>query len=307
MSDVVVERLPPEEAFELVAHELRLRTLRVLNDADGPLSFSELRERVGTVDSGQFNYHLDKIRGQFVRKVGDENGEADGAESGDGPEGYELTAAGKKVVGGVLSGGYTREFDADPVPMDATCVDCDAPMELRFAGDRVVVQCTDCGARYTSVDMPPAVLDGLPREAAPGAVADWLHTIRTTFDNGLCYNCNGRVERSVFTGDEAAALDWMAEAEGTLWVREQCGRCGRLWHSLPELSALNHPAVVAFHWEHGIDLRETPGWELPWVAVGLAEVRERDPLRAVLPITLDRETREFVFDGNLELVDERPG
>ena len=34
---------------------------------DDPRTFSELREAVGMRDSGQFNYHLDKLLGTFVR------------------------------------------------------------------------------------------------------------------------------------------------------------------------------------------------------------------------------------------------
>ena len=46
------------------------------------LSFSQLRWRVGVSDSGQFNYHLGKLRGQFVVRVAD---------------GYQLTDAGAAV------------------------------------------------------------------------------------------------------------------------------------------------------------------------------------------------------------------
>jgi hypothetical protein len=34
---------------------------------ENAVSFSELRDRVGTRDSGQFNYHLDQLTGHFIR------------------------------------------------------------------------------------------------------------------------------------------------------------------------------------------------------------------------------------------------
>lgn len=71
------------EALEALGNEHRIAILRTLADADGALTFSELRERVGIDDAGRFNYHLNKLRGQFVRR----------AEAG-----YELGYAGERVV-----------------------------------------------------------------------------------------------------------------------------------------------------------------------------------------------------------------
>ena len=64
--------LQPDEAFVTLGNETRIEILRALQDAGGPLAFSELRDRVGVDDPGQFNYHLGKLAGHFVRK--DEGG-----------------------------------------------------------------------------------------------------------------------------------------------------------------------------------------------------------------------------------------
>jgi hypothetical protein len=59
----------PERAFRLLSDETRVGILRGLWEASNDaVSFSELRERVGTPDSGQFNYHLGKLREHFVSK-----------------------------------------------------------------------------------------------------------------------------------------------------------------------------------------------------------------------------------------------
>ncbi|WP_227354497.1 DUF7347 domain-containing protein [Haladaptatus salinisoli] len=80
------------DALGTLASEHRIAILRELATADEPLAFSELRERVGIRDTGQFNYHLSKLRGRFVR-------ETDGK--------YELGHAGERVV---LA---TADLDAD--------------------------------------------------------------------------------------------------------------------------------------------------------------------------------------------------
>lgn len=75
--------------FDLLSEETRLRIVSVLAAYEhtypsaAPLGFDALRERVGTRDSGRFNYHLRKLDGPLVEKV-------------DG--GYGLTPMGREIV-----------------------------------------------------------------------------------------------------------------------------------------------------------------------------------------------------------------
>jgi len=71
------------DAVAAIASESRIAILRELADAGEPLSFTDLRERVGMADSGRFNYHLTELCGRFVRET---------------REGYELGHAGERVV-----------------------------------------------------------------------------------------------------------------------------------------------------------------------------------------------------------------
>lgn len=71
------------DALEVLGNEIRMDIVRELAEADEPLSFTELRERVGLRDSGQFNYHLTRLCSYFVRDTGD---------------GYELGHAGTRLV-----------------------------------------------------------------------------------------------------------------------------------------------------------------------------------------------------------------
>ena len=56
---------------------------------DGPLAFSSLYDRVDVDDSGQFNYHLDKLAGHFVPNT---------------DHGYALARPRRRVVESVLVG-----------------------------------------------------------------------------------------------------------------------------------------------------------------------------------------------------------
>lgn len=70
-------------ALTALASEHRIEILRVLAEADEPLSFSDLRKSIGMYDTGRFNYHLTELCGRFVRNTNN---------------GYELGHAGERVV-----------------------------------------------------------------------------------------------------------------------------------------------------------------------------------------------------------------
>lgn len=287
---VVVERLPPDEAFELVAHETRFRVLETLNGSDGPLAFSELRRRVGVEDPGGFRYHLQKLVGRFVHET---------------DTGYALTVPGRRVVGAVLSGGYTKMLDAEPLPMDGSCSECGGALEARFHEDSIEVVCRNCGFRYTDPKLPAGALDGWSRTEAPMVVARWLKRIHAVAEYGFCPNCDGRLDRTVTLPSDDDAPEWLTGEHLDATVFYDCRRCGTGWQSILPLVVTTHPAVIGFHYDHGIDLRKTPGWELDWPTVGLATLVDEDPLRIEIPIALDDETRVFTVDSDLDVLDER--
>jgi len=111
-----VQKADPEEVFAALSDDTRVAILRALWDADEQvLSFSELREAVGIRDSGQFNYHLGKLVGQFVRETDD---------------GYTLTRAGIQINGAIEAGAYTVEASLDPIDLDSPCPTCDSDRTL---------------------------------------------------------------------------------------------------------------------------------------------------------------------------------
>lgn len=100
------------DALDVLGNEIRMGILRELAEADGSLTFSELRERVGIRDSGKFNYHLTKLCSYFVRETAD---------------GYELGHAGTRVIAaadphavGETDGG-DPETDTCPVCGEEDC------------------------------------------------------------------------------------------------------------------------------------------------------------------------------------------
>jgi hypothetical protein len=294
--DVVVELLTPEASFERLAHELRVAIVRTL-DADGPLRHGALRERTGADDPGRFNYHLQKLEGHFVRKV---------------DERYELTPAGRRVVGAVRSGGYTSDLAGTTVPADADCLRCDGPLATEIKHGGVVVACQDCGQRFNGVDIPPGALAGADLSELYGLVDRWVKRRLVGARLGFCHRCDGPLDRRlVRVEDEGAWADrdteWLGDLPVEVLLRHRCERCGNERHVLFAAAVALHPAIVSFHHEHGVDVFETPFTEYGWLSMGAASVLSMDPLRVEIPITLDDETLHATFDAEVSLVEERRG
>lgn len=97
------------EAFSILGNETRLSILLALWEAHDPsaednaLLFSELRERLGNPDPGQFNYHLGKLEGHFIEKTDD---------------GYELRTDGEQPVGTGIAGTGIDAPTLDPTELE---------------------------------------------------------------------------------------------------------------------------------------------------------------------------------------------
>lgn len=95
-------------ALRALTHETRVAILRELADTDDPLSFTELKRRVGATDPGRFNYHLTELCEHYLRETTD---------------GYELNYRGKQVL--VAAGdGVDVGADAAPTATDDACPVC---------------------------------------------------------------------------------------------------------------------------------------------------------------------------------------
>jgi len=265
------------ETFSLLAQETRLTILRELA-ATGtagepePVSFAELRRRVGTRDSGRFNYHLDKLQPQFVTHVDEE----------DGPSGYQPTWAGVRVVGAAMAG----QFDAESIEgeTDHECPECGESATLHHEDGILKVECED-----HELGLP------VPAGAAENRTLDELYDVGIALTDrlidlarrGVCPNCY-----------DAITVEPVEVEEGTVIFRDTCPRC-RATIGIPVgLQVGTHPGVVAFYYERGVELDAETLWESDWASPGAETIEDRDPFRLGLTV-------ECVGDELDVLVDER--
>jgi len=261
-----------EDAFAAVSDELRVRILRELWDADDPIAFSELRDRVDVADSGRFNYHLGELRGRFVEQRED---------------GYALRFAGRELVGALYSGVFTEEASVGPQAVDGDCPLCESALEAGYEDEQARVTCTsdDCGVHVVSVGIPPAFVDGREDDLAT-AIDGYVRTMARQFTAGFCSSCRGRT-----TG--------RLERDGEHGPRAvyECERCGNRFHGVVTTAVLDHTEVLSFYHEHGRDARDVPVWQMEWTTDA-----ELDGDEAVVAVALDGDELTLRLDGSLSVV-----
>jgi hypothetical protein len=279
------QSVDPSEAFSLVASETRFAVLQALWDLStgtgtSAVSFAALRREAEVGDSGQFNYHLDQLTPQFVRKVDGE---------------YRLTIAGQRVVGAAVSGEFTDlETAMDPQPV-GDCPDCDGTIELGYEDGHMAVDCRDCETRIVDMQAPPVLVATADPADLPEVLGKHLLTEIQRMNRGFCLHCggplDGRVER-----DEDGRLreDWN--------VSLSCQVCGHVSYSLVSGTVADHPAVVSLLHEANIDIRETPLWEIDPILEATEQVVDEDPLQVETTIETDHAAVTVTLDDDLDVL-----
>lgn len=285
-----------EDAFTALADSTRLEILRTLwNATDNAATFTELRESVGMRDSGQFNYHLDKLTGRFVNKT---------------EGGYVLTMAGQLVYGSILSGAYSREEAIEPIPLDDPCPACGGARTLSYEEETVTVECDSCDVT-PKAGVPPSVFAGYEREEIPAVANRYFRLLVQQVGNGFCWYCEGKTTPSVvpvtgIPGDDSDFPDDSGipdDGDDLPVVRYTCERCGMEITVNLGNSLLDHPAVVSFYYDHGINVKETSLWKFATWNTDRTVIRSRDPFRACVTYHADDETLTLVVDEHNRVVD----
>jgi hypothetical protein len=273
-----------EDALTAIAEASRISILQALWETDDRVaSFSEIRTATGISDSGKFNYHLDKLQPEFVRKR---------------EEGYELTAAGRKIIGAAVSGSYT-DNDVTLEPLDVEeCPECGDSLQAQYRHGVVNVACASCDMTVTNRLMaPPVLAANADPEDLPQLFSRLLITKAQMSNRGFCTLCGGQVERTLVqdfadTGEPVANVPV---------VGMSCRECGFGTTQIVGALVLDHPAVIGFLFDQGVDIRETPIWEFDWLAEDHAAITSEDPLRIDVTVEEGTETIDLTLDEDFSV------
>lgn len=279
------ELIDPIDAFGLLSDETRVAILQAIWETpETPITFTEIRDRIGRPDSGQFNYHIDKLRDHYLTQT-------------DG--GYELTQAGREVVRAVLAGTLTEQPATGPTRIDAECADCSGELVARFE-EYAHIECHDCGTTVMWNEFPPAGLEGRDGAELAWAFDRWTqHRFRLAMD-GVCPSCAAPME-TTRVGHSTASEEGVASLH-------QCSNC-KYEARIPLFGhILDHPAVISFFHDRDVDIVGEPYWHLQSMADGFTEtVIDNDPWRAVVEIEADGDRLTVTIDANFEVLNvKRP-
>lgn len=280
-----IDRHDPADAFAALASETRVDVLRALADhPDDTVGFADLFERVDVPDSGNFSYHLGKLRGTFVEKTA---------------AGYELTHAGRQVVGAIHAGRYTADGAVGPVSVDWDCLRCGGDLAVAYEDGRVEMTCVECN-EGAAVAMPPGAVAQFDRGELPAAAAAWYHQRVRRLLDGFCADCGGRLD-----GELVGPPSENGPSVGVF----ECGHCGRAASVSGATIATFHPVTEGFLHEHGFDTTvQHPSQVWAELDESTVTVRTDDPLSLEVRFAHDGEAVSVTLgsDATVEAVDRRP-
>lgn len=304
------------KAFELLSNETRLAILLALWEANDPglpmdeameptISFSELRERVGVRDSGQFNYHLDKLVGTFLMQTA---------------EGYSLTDPAEQILHAVFAGMLTHHASFEGEPVAASCYQCGEPAVVDYEEGVLVKRCVNCEGNFQSPDTardgmlgkeyrPPAgLVDRTPQEFYTHGRTWTRHRMHSMMEK-VCPDCSGSVTTTIHVCDDHDPDTDVA-----------CGACGSSWRAtailvcdvfkfawiMPAFTPMiTEQAVKTFYYERGLDIDATyDSGDSTEFFEAIEDVTVTDaPLEVVTTVELDGDRLTVTLDDEATVVD----
>ncbi|MFB6206757.1 MAG: ArsR/SmtB family transcription factor [Haloglomus sp.] len=283
------------DVFGVLANETRMAIVRALarghggEDSTGfgvTLSFSELRDAVGLRDSGQFNYHLDKLTGRFVIKT---------------DEGYRLTYTGGLLYRLAEAGLFAPQSDLEPFETSVDCLHCETPLEATYSDGIFRITCPGCEREYMSWQLPPTGTAAWDGEELLGTFDQYIRHHILLLNHDICVRCAGHMPPSVRTWTD----DQLTGTAGDVMVsfERECRRCGEHLITTAGEAVLYHPATVAFFYERGTDITERYLWNLGFVVDQRQTiVRAEDPWELAVTLACDGDERMLVLDDNADVV-----
>lgn len=243
------------DAFALLSDTSRVAILRAIavaqyeQDPSSPgfesLSFSEIYDRVDVDNTSKLSYHLGELTGTYLRKDDD---------------GYALTHAGDRIVRFVLAEHFREPTDVGTIETDGTCFYCEeTSLEAGLADQYFVVRCRACDRPVTGYTVTPAQARAHSGEALLESLTRKQWAEFGLVQAEICPECAGRVQTEVHSVADQPLLE---EVPISLVTVHECGSCLRRFSGPLAYAAAFRTPSIAFHWDHGVDLRQHGWWEL---------------------------------------------
>ncbi|MEY7849364.1 hypothetical protein AB7C87_09210 [Natrarchaeobius sp. A-rgal3] len=274
--------LSPIEAFSIVGNDIRAEILLALVErGSNTATFSELRNAVDVTDSGQFNYHLERLVDHFVERT---------------EEGYGLTEAGRRISYALLSGTYTERPQIETTNVPGTCYACGSDALCGRYDETLEIECDDCGERILAVPFPPAAAANRSPVEVFRAFDRWSDRQAALVTDRICPECAGKLSATV-TADVPPSLgfDRVPRFECSICTYTTCVTFGTVALHADDV----RPVVHRCGWE-----RDDVYWSVDHrVTDEHTSVASEEPLRVRETFDLPGGTVVVTFDERVEIVD----
>ncbi|MDY6764674.1 MAG: hypothetical protein SV377_03155, partial [Halobacteria archaeon] len=253
------------------------------------IEFSELMERVGAEDSGNFNYHLNKLTGRFIRQT---------------DEGYSLRGAGSAVIRAMIKGTITDDVSLDTTPVDAKCPYCGSTVVIEYNNDRNVLftRCSSCE--------PPVALLNRTAEEVFLAGTLWIEHHHMLRMKGVCPECTGATTSTLkLCEDHTAEGNQVCENCGSnnrIQILHVCSVCKLSSRLSAWIHIFTHPTVQSFYFDHGFGSFGPDYFKIWPKTIENQELVSEDPVEIEVAVNIDGDRLNVLLNeaGDVISVDE---
>jgi DNA-binding transcriptional ArsR family regulator len=298
--------LSPDDAFRVLGDETRLEILQTLGLTGEPMAFSELFEETRYHDSSNFNYHLEKLLGHFVRKTDD---------------GYVLSQPGRRIVEAVLSGAVTDITSVEPTEIERECPFCSADIQVGYQQERVEKHCPECsgweerpsvaGGQFEEsgnlghLILPPAGVQRRTPVEVLRAAEIWTATETHAIIRGVCSRCSARLDQGVDVCNSHQAADGRCDEcrqrFGAMFTAS-CPNCIFEMQAPMVTYLAGQSEMTRFMFEQGVDPLSPEAFEFPSSHVD-ETILSVEPFSALYTFTTENTDLELRVDNELSVAE----
>lgn len=183
---------------------------------------------------------------------------------------------------------------------DFECHISQSPVVGRFSYGCIEVLCKECGFWYDHgfLYLSPAAFTDESGSFSFSQFTEYLIQVTFSIGQDICFSCSHSLDSTVKTEVDRFQCDH------TVLVNKSCDQCGASWVVPLGRALLSDPGLVAFCYDHEIDVLSTPYWELEFA--GIAEhvtVCSTDPWEVALDVTIEGDTPELVVDRDATVIE----